>query len=414
MLEAVVDSGGAGDDELLSALTLCEGTARRLDRVTVSSVAALSRRGAFAERGYRSSVSALGDLLGWERFEARRRVVAAEQVCPRVGLDGAVLPPRLPATAGVFTAGEAGLRHVDVVAEVLGSAAAGRLTPQVWAGAEADLAAKAQVYTPAELRSYGVALVEALDADGAEPDDRPSPPVNELYLTRSRRGGGGTLKGRFDDAAVFDAIATLIDAHAAPLSAEDRRPVPQRQAEALGDICGFVLDHGEVPERGGRRPHLNVLISLADLEGRCRSAVLDLGGSLTPARLRMLACDAAVVPIVLGGAGQPLDVGRATRTIPDGIRRAVAARDRGCAYPGCGRPISWTEIHHIAEWVRDHGETRVENCVALCRAHHRQFHDESGWEIRMVGGIPEFIPPAWICPDRIPRRRPLPHLIAGT
>ncbi len=356
----------------------------------------------------------MGDLLGWERIEARRRVVAAEQVCPRVALDGAALPPRLPATAAVFAAGEAGLRHVDVVAEVLSSAAAGRLTPSVWAGAEVDLAAKAGVYTPSELRSYGVALVEALDGDGAEPDDRPPPPVNELLLSRHRRGGGGTLKGRFDDAALFDAIATLVDAHAAPLSAEDRRTVPQRQAEALADICGFVLDHGDVPERGGRRPHLNVLIRLEDLEDRCRSAMLDLGGTLSPSSLRVLACDAAVVPIVLGGAGQPLDVGRATRTIPDGIRRAVAARDRGCAYPGCGRPMSWTEIHHIDEWVRDHGETKVENCVALCRAHHRQFHDESGWIIRMVGGLPEFVPPAWICPSRTPRRRPLPHLIAST
>ena len=52
----------------------------------------------------------------------------------------------------------------------------------------------------------------------------------------------------------------------------------------------------------------------------------------------MLCCDAAVVPIVMNGQGQPLDVGRITRTIPDGLRRAVAARDRGCAHPGCGRP----------------------------------------------------------------------------
>ena len=62
---------------------------RRLDRATVDAVAALDRRGVFAERGYKSAVQALSDLLGWERFEARRRVVAAEQVTPRTGLDGA-------------------------------------------------------------------------------------------------------------------------------------------------------------------------------------------------------------------------------------------------------------------------------------------------------------------------------------
>ena len=111
-----------------------------------------------------------------------------------------------------------------------------------------------------------------------------------------------------------------------------------------------MLDHGEhaaLPDTGGRKPHLNVLVPLEELERRARSAMLDFGGRLTPATLRLLACDAAVVPIVMNGAGQPLDVGRATRTIPEGLRRAVTARDRGCAHPGCDRPPSWTEIHHI-------------------------------------------------------------------
>jgi hypothetical protein len=122
-------------------------------------------------------------------------------------------------------------------------------------------------------------------------------------------------------------------------------------------VCGYVLDHGEVPETGGRRPHLNVLIRLEDLQARARSAVLDFGGTLTPESLRMLACDAAVVPIVLNGAGQPLDVGRSTRVVPDGLRRAVTARDRGRAHPGCDRPPSWSEIHHLLPW--EHGAARV-------------------------------------------------------
>ena len=67
----------------------------------------------------------MSDLLGWERFEARRRVTAAEQVAPRTGLDGSVLPARLPATAEVFAAGRTGLRHVEVIARVLGGEAGG-------------------------------------------------------------------------------------------------------------------------------------------------------------------------------------------------------------------------------------------------------------------------------------------------
>jgi Domain of unknown function (DUF222) len=109
-LDAVRAAAGpaATDDELMAVLGVCESVVRQLDRVTVDTVAGLERHGAFAERGYRSATGALADLLGWERFEARRRVVAAERVAARVGLDGAALPARLPATADVFAAGRAG------------------------------------------------------------------------------------------------------------------------------------------------------------------------------------------------------------------------------------------------------------------------------------------------------------------
>ena len=397
------------DDELLSVLTICEGATRRLDQVAVAAVATLERRGTFTERGYKSAAGALGDLLGWERFEARRRVVAAEHICPRTGLDGTTLPARLPATAAGFTAGQASLRHVEVIARVLASAPACRLAPEVWAGAEVQLAAKAAEYTPSELQAWGTALVEALDQDGAEPDNRSPAQVNELHLIRHHHGGG-RLTGRFDDAAMFDAIAVVIDAKAKPLTAEDDRDPAERQAEALAEICGHVLDHGNVPHTGGGRPHLNVLVRLEDLENRCRTTALDFGGTLTPESLRMLACDAAVAPIVLNGTGQPLDVGRLTRTIPDGLRRAVAAPGTGCEFPGCGRPPSWCEVHHVLPW-QEGGPTALHNCVMLCRIHHRLLH-HSDWIVRIRDGLPEFIPPAWIDAQRRPRRRPLPHLAA--
>ena len=399
---------GASDDELVSVLSLCEGVARQVDQVTVGVVADLERRGVFAERGYKSTTGALADLLGWERPEARRRVVAAEHVCPRVGLDGAVLPARLPATAAVFAAGKARLAHVDAVARVLGSAAAQRLTPQQWAGVEEQLAAKAEVYTPSELHTWGVSLVELLDQDGAAPDDHPRPEVNELHLTRLP-GGGGKLQGRFDDAGMFAAITAVVDAKARPLTAEDQRPAGQRHAAALAEVCGYVLDHGDVAECGGQRPQVTVLVRLEDLQNRARAGCLDFGGTVSPEALRMLCCDAAVVPVVLGGRGQPLDVGRATRTIPDGLRRAVAARDKGCAHPGCGRPPSWSEVHHIREWELG-GETKLSNLVMLCRQHHRQIHFTE-WVVRIRDGLPEFVPPKWIDPGQDPRRRALPQLV---
>jgi hypothetical protein len=403
----VVAGSAASEADLLGVLTVGEGVRRALDQAGVAALADLERRGTFSARGYRSSAAALGDLLGWDRAEATRHLTAAEQVRPRIGLDGTPLPPRLPVTAATFEAGQASLRHVEIVARVLGSDAAVRLDPQRWAGAEAQLAAWIPDCAPTELQARGAQLLEALDADGPEPDERPEPSVNELHLQRHRVGGGGRLVGRFDDAAMFDAIATLVDTQAAPRTAEDDRPPAQRQAEALADACGWVLAHADTPALsscGGRRPQLNVVLGLTDLERRARAACLDFGGVLSAASLRMLACDAAVVPVVLGGAGQPLDVGRATRTIPDGLRRAVAVRDRGCAR--CGRPPSWCEVHHLLPWERG-GPTALTNLVMLCRVCHRLVH-HAGWDVRLVGGLAEFVPPAWIDPQRRPRRR-APH-----
>jgi 5-methylcytosine-specific restriction protein A len=105
-------ASGSGD-ELITLLSVCEASTRRLDQITVDAVAALQRKGTFTERNYKTAGAALSDLLGWERFEARRRVVADESVTARVGLDGAA---RLPHTAAVFAAGQASLRHVAVIA----------------------------------------------------------------------------------------------------------------------------------------------------------------------------------------------------------------------------------------------------------------------------------------------------------
>ena len=185
-------------------------------------------------------------------------------------------------------------------------------------------------------------------------------------------------------------------------------------AEALAEVCGWVLGHaptGLVPDAGGRRPHVNVLVRLEDLENRARAAVLDFGGIANAEALRMLCCDAAVVPIVLNGKGQPLDVGRATRTIPDGLRRAVAARDRGCAHPGCGRPVSWCEVHHVTPWEHG-GQTTIDNLAMLCRMHHRQMHFTE-WVCRIRDGLPEFIPPPWVDPQRRSRRKPAPLVTPG-
>jgi hypothetical protein len=121
--------------------------------------------------------------------------------------------------------------------------------------------------------------------------------------------------------------------------------------------------------------------------------------------VRRIACDAGILPIILGGASVPIDIGRARRPYTGAARTAVLLRDRGCAFPGCDRPPRWTQIHHIVHWA-DGGPTDRDNGVAMCSHHHRLIH-HSDWTIRLgPDRRPEFIPPAHIDPQQQPRRNP--------
>jgi hypothetical protein len=104
--------------------------------------------------------------------------------------------------------------------------------------------------------------------------------------------------------------------------------------------------------------------------------------------------------VVLGGAGQVLDVGRERRLITGAMRRALVVRDKGCAFPLCGRPPRWCHGHHVRHWV-DGGESGVDNAVLLCGFHHRLIH-RGEWEVRIVNRFPAFIPPSYVDEKREP------------
>ena len=83
----------------------------------------------------------------------------------------------------------------------------------------------------------------------------------------------------------------------------------------------------------------------------------------------MLACDAKIIPAVLGSKSQVLDVGAAARLFPTAVRRAIVLRDKGCVWPGCDRPAGWCDAHHVDFWANG-GPTSFDNGVLLCRRHH--------------------------------------------
>jgi len=102
-------------------------------------------------------------------------------------------------------------------------------------------------------------------------------------------------------------------------------------------------------------------------------AELAWAGPVSVELARRILCDATVTRIVLDPASQPLDVGRATRVVPAGMRRAVAVRDRHCQWPGCDVPAAWCDVHHLRHWSRG-GLTALHNLVMLCGWHHTQLH----------------------------------------
>ena len=138
---------------------------------------------------------------------------------------------------------------------------------------------------------------------------------------------------------------------------------------------------GQFPgEAGNLRPPVEVVVHVqaTDLEGRTT-----LGDGISAEVSRRVLCDAGVVPILEDEQGRAIDVGRKTRTIPAALRRALAARDGGCRFPGCTNRL-FTDAHHIEHWI-DGGDTSLDNTVLLCRRHHRVLH-EHGFSLEQLDG----------------------------
>jgi hypothetical protein len=174
------------------------------------------------------------------------------------------------------------------------------------------------------------------------------------------------------------------------LAAEDSLPIPKnvsaetssdelhrlrkRRVEALATMAESFLASGPQELAGGDRHQIVVHVDSETLKhshaGRCE---LEHGPSIAAETARRLSCDARVVRIVENERGEPLDVGRKTRTIPPAIRRALNSRDKGCRFPGCGFK-RYVDGHHVKHWAHG-GETKLSNLVTLCRFHHRLVHE---------------------------------------
>ena len=270
-------------------------------------------------------------------------------------------------------------------------------------------------------------LVEVADPEAAERkaekdlerQDRAA--HHHRFLAITEDGAGGIrLRGRgtVEDAAVIKAALLPLTKPAPaldprdPQGGEDTDPRDHgaRLWDALVATCDHALSTDLPPDCHGARPRVAVTTSLDVLQAKIDWATLGTspdpsvdptrtggltedGLELIPSVVRRLACDADLIPIVLGTHGEVLDVGRTARLVTSAIWRALVCRDRHCTFPGCTRPPVMGHAHHIQHWA-DGGATALSNLVLLCGHHHRTLH-HTPWQVRLnpTDGRPEFLPP---------------------
>ncbi len=333
----------------------------------------------------------------WERDGAvsaaawlRRNTRISEGAAREQVRTARVLSRLLPETAAALAAGDINTEHVRVIAR------AATATPQreaSIANAESTLVEAARRLPPRQLGIVVGRWADAVDPAAAIAEAEFAYAARRLAISPTF-GGLVALDGLLDPesgATVLTAIQSLA-APSATGSDDDRSPA-QRRADALVELSRRALDGGHLPVTGGERPHLLITIGAGDLGPQPRAggtgtligAVRDW--DLPPGAAARLSCDATISPVLLGGsdptAGSPVDIGRATRVVPPRLRRLLSVRDGGCRFPGCDRPLTWCDAHHVLPWSHG-GRTDQDNLVMLCRRHHRAVH-EGGFTLELEG-----------------------------
>ena len=174
---------------------------------------------------------------------------------------------------------------------------------------------------------------------------------------------------------------------------EDPRTTPQLALDAFVELIRIAgaADTGRL--LGSREPAVRVHVAASDLVADDGFAWIEgQTAAVSLATVTRLACTSGFLPILFDEHDRPLRLGRTQRLFSAAQRTALAARWGGCAMPGCDRPPSWSEAHHIDEWHGDHGATDVDDGILLCRHHHMLVHDD-GWRVRRRGGDYELVPP---------------------
>ncbi|MCA1984361.1 HNH endonuclease signature motif containing protein [Nocardioides nematodiphilus] len=292
--------------------------------------------------------------------------------------------------AGAFTE-----EHAEVIVRALDE------LPEEATGEDVVLAEKqlcewAETFTPSQLRRLGRTILAVIDPEAGEAAEarallRLEQDAADRARLSIRQMGDGTTRIQ---ALVPDAIGvrlkTLLESFTQPrvaaLNAEGLRVRNDKlMAEALGAMLERI-DPTTLPKHGGVTTSVVVTIGLEQL--RREVGVAELVGTdtlLSATETRRIACEAGIIPMVLGGDGRVLDLGRTQRLFSPSQRKAMWVRDKTCRAEGCTVPAAWCDAHHLTPWSRG-GMTDIKDGLLYCGFHHQRAHDPRYAQSRLPTG----------------------------
>jgi len=429
--------------------------AAALERARISSVAAdsWSLPSGQVQQEYKNTAEYLRHRLRISRREAWRRIRLGSSLTSSTSLSGETLEPEFPVLAESMAEGRLAGEAAQVISMAL-KRVQGCGTREDRTAMETALTDVAVSQDLDVLNVVAQAWINHLDPDGTEPSEQQKADLQGLFIRRKYRG-----LHRIDIFATEDQFETLMTALApeanprldgtkanagscadpeptegscADLAGKqhvvppDPRSYPQKCLDGLVSSCRMALLSGRLPASGGSKPQVLAVIPYDQLSDRLTSdgggspktaktdptrtpenGMLAFAGPVPARQIRRIACDADIIPVILSGEGRVLDVGTAARYFPPHLRKALIARDRGCAFPGCSTPAPWCEAHHV-EYHSHGGTTSTDNGVLLCGFHHHLIHREK-WRISVRRGAPWFIPPTYVDPFQTPLRNTYFH-----
>ncbi len=278
--------------------------------------------------------------------------------------------------------------HAMVIVRAAEKAPAG-LDPEELARCEQALVAKAERMSPRNLRRAARRLLEPISkrlADEHEgvllsEEEREANHFAGIWVELT---GDGRCKGGFDIPELHgQLLLNALDKLSGPrryhrgsdgATVEEPTVGGMSGAEARGQAFLELLEH--LPETGHTRSGVTLVVHVeeAQLRAGVGAATLETGGRVSIGEVRRLACEAGIMPLVMGGRSLPLDLGMSSRLFTKAQAVALSALHDSCAAEGCDRPFAWCELHHRHEWGHG-GPTDIANAAPLCGWHHRRVHD---------------------------------------